>query len=287
MKDVARIVRKHIDAHFPEKNSLNESFQSHLISQFLKKSMQIAAERKKDMQIAFIANGKLFRIYMLDDKGKYSKAASYSVPLETITDDDLQDKHILRLMELGKLFRTDKPNTELIVKNTKERKLAALVLIEDNTHKAPFYNTKEIPAMTLLINPSGCDKIAKMLKKYNDRQEQKKFIPGKFTDKELRGIDYKMMYSQIRKEYKEYKKEFGDKLALQMTETINNLSKNENFQAVMKKEYGSGTTKQNMQAYLYAFLLDQKDTFGFVSWMKKNKKFIELYNRFHPGKEIE
>lgn len=39
MKDVAGIVRKHIDAHFPEKNSLNESFQSHLISQFFKKSM--------------------------------------------------------------------------------------------------------------------------------------------------------------------------------------------------------------------------------------------------------
>lgn len=41
-----------------------------------------------------------------------------------------------------------------------------------------------------------------------------------------------------------------------MTETINKLSRNENFQAVMRKEYGNGTTKQNMQAYLYAFLLD-------------------------------
>ena len=72
-----------------------------------------------------------------------------------------------------------------------------------------------------------------------------------------------------------------------MTETINKLSRNENFQAVMRKEYGNGTTKQNMQAYLYVFLLGQKDTFGFVSWMKKNKKFIELYNKFHPGKEKE
>ena len=205
MKDVARIVRKHIDAHFPEKNSLNESFQSHLISQFLKKSMQIAAERKKDMQIAFIANGELNRIYMLDDKGKYSKAASYSVPLETITDDDLQDKHILRLMELGKLFRTDKPNTELIVKNTKERKLAALVLIEDNTHKNPYYNAKEIPAMALLINASGCEKIAEMQKKSDERKEQNKFVPGKFTEKEDRVINFKMMYDNIRDDYKKYK----------------------------------------------------------------------------------
>ena len=287
IKEVAKTVRRHIDAHFSENSSsLNESFKSPLISQFLKKSMQIAAERKKNMQIAFIAKGRLFRIYMLDDKGKFTRG-SYKVPLETIKDEHLQNQQILRLMELGKLLQTDKPNTELILNKTKDKNVAALVLIEDETHTAPYYNTKEIPALALLINSDGCHEIAEMMKKNDERAEQKKFKPMEWTEKNIKLADHKLLFNQIRDYYKKYKEEYGDKLALEMTELVQKISKNEEFQNIMKKEYGPGTTKQNIQAYLYAFLLDQNDSFGFLSWMKKSKRLIELYNKFHPGKEKE
>ena len=266
-------------------NKLNEAFESSLVRDFLMKSQQVAKERKTDMQIAFLWRGKLMRMYILGENGKLYKGG-YSVPLGSVKNDSIYQKQILGWHELGKILKTDKPNTELLVSITAKKRVAALVLIEDNTHSAPYYDKKELPVYTLLIEEKGCQEIISMVQKSKERQEQKKFKPMPWTEKNIKLAEHKQIFERIRNYYKEYKKEFGDKLALEMTETVQKLSNVENFQVAMRREYGS-ISKGNIQAYLYAFLLDQQDTFGFVRWMKNNKQLVALYNHFHPGKEIE
>ena len=36
-----------------------------------------------------------------------------------------------------------------------------------------------------------------------------------------------------------------------------------------------------LKSYLYAYLLDFDDPFGFLTWMKKDKRFQKLHARYH------
>ena len=82
------------------------------------------------------------RMYILGDNGKLYKGG-YSVPLGSVKNDSIYQKQILGWHELGKILKTDKPNTELLVSITAKKRVAALVLIEDNTHSAPYYDKKD------------------------------------------------------------------------------------------------------------------------------------------------
>jgi len=267
-------------------NKLNEAFESSLVRDFLMNSQIVAKKNKEDYQIAFIFDGGFYGMYNFHSNGQLYKASN-AVPLGTVKNNDIYQHKILGADELKKVIKkTDEPNIEYLIEHTKNiTGLGALVFVKFPL-KRPYYDPKEIPTLTLLIEKSGIIKILQMLKKSEDRKEDKKFKPVEWTEKDIKIAEHKQMFERIRNYYKEYKKEFGDKLALEMTETVQKLSNVENFQVAMRREYGS-ISKGNIQAYLYAFLLDQQDTFGFVRWMKNNKQLVALYNHFHPGKEIE
>lgn len=264
---------------------LNEAFESSLVREFLMKSQHVAKERKTDMQIGFIWRGKLNRIYILDYYGKLYKG-EVAVPLGSVKNDSIYQKKIFEEKDLANVLKTNNPTTEVLVSATGKKNIAALVLIEDKTYSAPYYNKKEVPTYALLIDAKGCQEIVDMIKKHNERQEDKKYKPVQWTEKDIRIVEFKEMFKRIRQNYKEYKKEYGDKMALELTETVQKLSDVPNFQVAMRREYGS-ISRGNIQFYLYVFLLDFEDRFGFVRWMKNNKQLVALYNKFHPGKEIE
>ena len=157
------------------------------------------------------------------------------MPLGTVKNDDIYQHKVLNSDELKKVIKkTDEPNIKYLIEHTKNVFGGALVFVKFPL-KRPYYDPEEIPTLTLFIDKSGMEKILQMLKKSEERKETKKFKPVQWTEKDIKIAEHRQMFERIRKYYQNYKKEFGDKLALEMAETVQKLSNVENFQVAMRR----------------------------------------------------
>lgn len=89
----------------------------------------------------------------------------------------------------------------------------------------------------------------------------------------------------IKDDYTKFKKERGDKAALELSATVNKLSGNDNVLAAMSKLFGYKIEKDTAVRYLYVFLLDGKH-YGWLNPMFKDDRFIKLFKKYNPDKEV-
>lgn len=212
----------------------------------------------------------------VDNEGDFRKG-HYKLPLSELEDKSIYNDRFFTDGDIKKVLKTsDDVTMGKLADMTAKSRVSCLVLLPANC-------PKEIKSV-LFINSDGTDVIQKMIQKADERKEAKQ--EPKETDAQVKIAEWRKLFNNIKKKYAEYKKKCGDKKAMEMTEAVNKLSSNEQLVALFKKNVGD-IEKRDIQSYLYAYLLDFEDSFGFLNWMKKDERFERLRDKFHCSDEVK
>jgi hypothetical protein len=138
----------------------------------------------------------------------------------------------------------------------------------------------------LFINENGTKQILAAIQKTNDRSKEKTVQPDTSNDpRRWNAAEWKYIFAKIKDDYTKFKKEHGDKAALELSETVNKLSGDDNVLAAMSKLFGYKIEKNIAARFLYVFLLDVKH-YGWLNPMYKDDRFVRLFKKFNPGKDV-
>ena len=258
---------------------LNEAYKSNTLKGFLLWAQTCAKEdkEKRYWDILFIANGESHEILYVTPEGEIRKSRK-TVPLGDIQDSQIYlDKFFTGKDKIKSVIKTDDVTTKTLCNLTAHAKTSCLVIIPDK-------NSNGVPTSVMFIEGSGTKAIMDMLNKHKEREDNQK--DPKLTDRQQKIAEWRKMYNNIKQKFNEYKEKNGEKEAMQISKTVNSLSENPDLIKLMKQNVGD-ISKTDIQAYLYAFLLDFEDRFGFLLWMKKDKRFRKLYKTFHPDVDMD
>ena len=263
--------------------AINEAFKSNNIKGFFLWAQTCAKndDKKRDWDIIFVCGGKRYIVKSVDKDGDFRKG-HYKLPLSDLEDKSIYGDKFFTDGDIKKVLKTsDDVTMQMLVDRTVKSNASCLVLLPSNC-------LNEIKSV-LFINGDGTESIKKMIQKADERKEANQ--ETKVTDAQAKIAEWRKLFDNIKKKYAEYKKKCGDKKAMEMTEAVNKLSENEQLVALFKKNVGD-IDKRDIQSYLYAYLLDFEDSFGFLNWMKKDERFERLHDKFHceevkEGSEIK
>lgn len=270
MTDVARIVKSH----------LNEAYNSNILKKFIEFSKEEAKKHKDYLEIHYIVEGRNFEILNVKYDGTVFNGI-YKNHLSDLSDDNIYGNQFYVGTEIKKVLKGETPSFERIRNITsKTNHLSCLVLVDWNDIKNDY--SKEVIA-ALFINPAGTKEFYDSMKKSLDRK-QEKVIKISDDPKKWTTAEWKDVYSKIKNNYNKFKNEYGDKAALELSETVNKLVANQNVITALNKILQTSLDKKTATKYLYCFLLDIKSLW-FNRTLKKDERFLKIYQKFHPDKK--
>ena len=270
MADVARIVKSH----------LNEAYSSNILKKFIEFSKEEAKKHKDYLEIHYIAEGRNFEMLNVKYDGTVFNGI-YKNHLSDLSDDNIYGNRFYVGTEIKKVLKGETPSFERIRNITsKTNHLSCLVLVDWNDIKNDY--SKEVIA-ALFINPAGTKEFYDSMKKSLDRK-QEKVIKISDDPKKWTTAEWKDVYSRIKNEDNKFKEEHGDKAALELSETVNKLVANQNVITAMNRILQTSLDKKTATKYLYCFLLDV-ESLWFNKMLKRDERFLKIYNKFHPDKK--
>jgi len=257
----------------PIKNKLNESFSSSILTSFFNEVRDIASQNKGNnsfevyQDLYFIYNGKSALIGWQGSDGNHSKI---KLPLGDISDKFIFGGRSYKKEEICQFLNTSQISLKVIANNTVGKQISCIVAC----------NSKQYDKINLGIffTAEGTRAIKDMYVKRSQRAEASQ--DPELTGNQQKISDWKSLYNNIKSSYKKYKEKYGDKQAMKLSSTVNNLSSNKNVVDFIKAECGE-LKKSEIQAYLYSYFLDS-DAFKFTKFMDRDKRFRILHDQFHP-----
>lgn len=265
MLDVARIV----------KQKLNEAYESGILKKFIEFSKDEAKKRKKYLELILLVEGKAFNVINVKYDGMTFDGI-YKNPFSDLSDDNIYGKKYFVGNELDKALKRNSHSFDVIRKMTLDNHLSCVVLID--WEKVKNDRSEDVIA-GLFINPQGTKEIYDAIKKTSERGKNK-IIQIENDPKKWTSAEWKDVYARIKDEYGKFKKENGDKAALELSETINDLVANKDFMGYLNRVLQTSVDKKIATKYLYCFLLDLPSLW-INNTLKKDDKFMKLFKKFH------
>ena len=266
MLDVARIV----------KQKLNEAYESGILKKFIEFSKDEAKKQKKYLELILLVDGKAFNVINVKYDGTTFNGI-YKNPFSDLSDDNIYGKKYFVGNELDKALKRNSHGFDVIRKMTLDNHLSCVVLVD--WAKVKNDRSEDVIA-GLFINPKGTEEIYDAIKKTTERGKNK-IIQIEKDPKKWTSAEWKDVYARIKDEYGKFKKENGDKTALELSETINDLVADKNFMGYLNKVLQTSVDKKTATKYLYCFLLNVPSLW-INNTLRKDDKFMNLFKKFHP-----
>ena len=282
MKEISKAVRHH----------LNEGFESSVVGEFYNKIRKDAESDKDSIYyLILFAGGGILELCHFEEgsrtpHNKYGrKGFNYNnLPFGKLTDDDLDVKKIMDGSSLKGYIHANATLGE-VAKESKKRYFACAVKLSVEEAKKRILKTEndvkcrpeDTPYMTLAFNEKGREKMDAALKTHNTRKEEKEKNKKGYYDTE-----HGKHFGYYR-EYEKYKKKYGEKLALKLTDDMNKFAKDENCQKFLQS-----LTSQKISNYLnrlteiFIFMPGERNSDEYQYKALKNKDVQKIYMKYHP-----
>ena len=272
MSEVALIVKK----------KLNEAYESSALKKFIAFAKSLAKKNNKYYEIHFIKNGKNYDVINVRYDGTLYNG-TYKNCLSDLTDDNIYGKKFYEHDDLTKVLKGKTPSWKNLKQSTTGQKISCVVLVDWEEVKKS--DNAEVLA-GLFINENGTRQILAAIQKNIDRSKEKTVQLDTSNDpRKWTAAKWKDIFANIKNDYTKFKKQRGDKAALELSETVNKLSGNDNVLAAMSKLFGYKIEKDTAVRFLYVFLLDGKH-YGWLNPMFKDDRFVKLFKKYNPNKEV-
>ncbi len=265
-------------------NKLNESFDSNILKKFIAFAQDYAKKNNKYYEIHFLWQNQSFDMFNIKYDGTVLKG-TYRPALSDLSDDNIVSGKFYEGSDLFRVLKGRKAMYNTMKQMTVGKQFSFLILIDWEEVKRD--RDAEVIA-AIIIEPNGTKQIYDAIHKGLERRDAKK-VEAKFIDgnsKEDKAAIWKDVYKSIRSAYDKFKKENGDKAALELSDAVKTLVNNQDCINTMNKLFDMKLDKETATKYLYAFLLEIK-----TGWrenpLEKDKRFIRLYNKFHPENKKE
>ena len=270
MSEVALVIKKR----------LNEAYDSGTLKKFIAFAQSLAKKNSKYYEIHFIRNGKNYDVINVRYDGTLYNG-TYKNCLSDLTDDNIYGKNFYEHDDLIKVLKGKSPSWKNLKQSTIGRKISYIVLVDWEEIKKS--DNAEVLAC-LFIEENGTRQILASIQK-NINRSKEKTVQISDDPRKWDAAKWKDVYAMIKDDYTKFKKERGDKAALELSATVNKLSGNDNVLAAMSKLFGYKIEKDTAVRYLYVFLLDGKH-YGWLNPMFKDDRFIKLFKKYNPDKEV-
>lgn len=272
MNEVALIVKK----------KLNEAYESSALKKFIAFAQSLAKKNKNYYEIHFINNGKDYNIINVNYAGMLYKGINKNC-LSDLTDDNIYENKFYEHDELIKVLKGKSPSWKNLKQSTVGRNISCVVLVDWGKIRK---NDDTEALAGLFIEENGTKQILAAIQKNIDRSKEKQVQLDTSNDpRRWNAAEWKYIFAKIKDDYTKFKKERGDKAALELSETVNKLSGDDNVLAAMSKLFGYKIEKNIAARFLYVFLLDVKH-YGWLNPMFKDDRFVRLFKKFNPGKDV-
>jgi hypothetical protein len=272
MSEVALMVKKR----------LNEAYESSALKKFIAFAQSLAKKNNKYYEIHFIKNGKNYDVINVRYDGTLYNGI-YKNCLSDLTDDNIYGKKFYEHDDLTKVLKGKTPSWKNLKQSTTGRKISCVVLVDWEEVKKSD-NAEALAG--LFIEENGTRQILASIQKNIDRGKEKIVKIDTSNDpRKWTAAKWKDVFANIKNDYTKFKKERGDKAALELSETVNKLSGNDNVLAAMSKLFGYRIEKDTAVRFLYVFLLDGKH-YEWLNPMFKDDRFVKLFKKYNPNKEV-
>lgn len=262
------------------KKIINESYESGALKKFIAFAQSLAKKDNKDYEIHFICNGKDYDVINVRYDGTLYDGIHRNC-LSGLTDDNIYGNRFYVRDDLSKVLKGKEPTWKSLKQSTAGRKVSCLALVDWNEVRK---NDAADALAAVFVEEKGTAQIFAAVHKSSDRRKQKE-IKMETDPKKWTAAEWKDVFSNIKDDYAKFKKEKGDKAALELSETVNRMSANETVLVAMSRLFGYKIEKMQAVRFLYVFLLDGRH-YGWLDPMFKDKRFVELYKKYNPDKEI-
>jgi hypothetical protein len=244
---------------------LNEAFDSNILKKFIAYAKEYTKKNNGYYEIRWCWASQTFDMFKIKPDGTVLKG-TYRPSLSNLSDDNILGKKFYENSELPNVLKGRKATYNSIKSMTLGKEISFLFLID---YEEVRKNKDADVFAVMFINPEGTKQI------YDASMKGIKRSNIKAEDEEK-----KKAFQTIRKLYDDYKKQNGDKAALELTDAVKKLVNNQDCIKTLNKMFNIQIDKETAAKYLYLFLLGYKE-----EWLRRpferDERFMRLYDKFN------
>ena len=260
-------------------NKLNESFDSNILKKFIAFSQDYAKKNNKYYEIRWVWAAQSFDMFNIKYDGTVLKG-TYRPALSDLSDDNIVSGKFYEGSDLFRVLKGRKAMYNSMKQMTVGKQFSFLILIDWEEVKRDK-DAEVIAAM--IIEPKGTKEIYDASQRGIKRKEDK-VIKINNDPNVAKTAYWKDTYKKIRSAYDKYKKENGDKAALELADAVKTLVNNQDCINTLNKMFDTRFDKETATKYLYLFLLGYKEP-----WLRrpfeKDERFMRLYKKFNKEEQ--